>query len=146
MSSHISAERCCREQTQSPARHDSHSLGRNGVPHFLWSGVLIASTYLLNRLPSSPLDGEVPLCHLHHDRDLFALHPHVFGCVAFIQDHTPNTSKLAPHSVKGVFVSYACKKAIGSIFLISESMLSLLMSHSLSLLIISPLPPNLLHL
>ena len=31
-----------------------------GVPHFLWSDALLTCTYLLNRLPSSPLGDEVP--------------------------------------------------------------------------------------
>ena len=78
-----------------------------GVPHFLWSNALLTSTYLLNRLPSSPLGGEVPLRCLHPNHDLFLLPPLVFGCVAFVHDHTSNTSELAPCSVKGVFVSYS---------------------------------------
>ncbi|XP_078433654.1 uncharacterized protein LOC144704941 [Wolffia australiana] len=39
-----------------------------GVPHYLWSDALLTSAYLLNRLPSSPLGCEVPLCRLHPDR------------------------------------------------------------------------------
>ena len=110
-----------------------------GVSHFMWSDALLTSTYLLNLLPSSPLGGEVPLCHLHPNHDLFALLPWVFGCLAFVHDHTPNTSKVAPHSVKGMFVGYLCtQKAIGSIFHISASMLSWVMLHSLSLVAISP--------
>ena len=78
-----------------------------GVPHYLWTNALLTSVYLLNRLPSSPLGGEVPLRHLHPTRDLFALPPRVFGCVAFVHDQTPNLSKLAPRSIKGVFVGYS---------------------------------------
>ena len=79
-----------------------------GVPHYLWTDALLTSLYLLNRLPSSPLGGEVPLRRLHPTRDLFALPPRVFGCVAFVHDHTPNLSKLAPRYIKGVFVGYSC--------------------------------------
>ena len=71
-----------------------------GVPHFLWSDALLTSTYLLNRFPLSPLGGEVPLRRLHPHRDLFALPPRVFGCVAFIHDHTRNASNLMPCSLK----------------------------------------------
>ena len=78
-----------------------------GVPHYLWSDALLTSAYLLNRLPSSPLGGEVPLHRLHPERELFALPPRVFGCVAYVHDHTPNLSKLAPRSLKGVFVGYS---------------------------------------
>ena len=78
-----------------------------GVPHYLWSDALLTSAYLLNPLPSSPLGGEVPLHRLHPERELFALPPRVFGCAAYVHDHTPNLSKLAPRSLKGVFVGYS---------------------------------------
>ena len=78
-----------------------------GVPHSLWHDALLTSAYLLNRLPSSPLGGEVPLRRLHPTRELFSLPPRVFGCVAFVHDHTPNLSKLSPRSIKGVFVGYS---------------------------------------
>ena len=81
-----------------------------GVPHYLWTDALLTSVCLLNRLPSSPLGGEVPLHRLHPTRDLFVLPPRVFGCVAFVHDHTPNLSKLAPRSIKGVFVGYSRKQ------------------------------------
>ena len=59
----------------------------------------------------------------------------MFGWVALVHGHTINTSKLGPHFVKGVFISYSCmQKGFGSVFQISASMVSLLMSHSLSLL------------
>ena len=38
---------------------------------------------------------------------LFSLPPRVFGCVSFVQDHSPSLSKLAPHALKGVFVGYS---------------------------------------
>ena len=78
-----------------------------GVPHYLWHDALLTSAYLLNRLPSSPLGGEVPHRRLHPTRELFSLPPRVFGCVAFVHDHTPNLSKLSPRSIKGVFVGYS---------------------------------------
>ena len=56
---------------------------------------------------SSPLDSEVPLCHLHPYHDLFCLPPWVFSGVTFIHDHTRNTCKLVLSSVKGVFISYS---------------------------------------
>ena len=77
------------------------------VPHFMWSDVLLTSNYLLNHLPWSPLGTEAPLRCLNPDHDLFALLPGVFVCVAFVHDLTPNTSKLAPRSIKRVFISYS---------------------------------------
>ena len=78
-----------------------------GVPQNLWYDAILTSTYLINCLPSSPLGNEVPLCDLHLDRDLFPLPPCVFGCVAFVQDHSAKKSKLAPQSLKGVFIGYS---------------------------------------
>ena len=78
-----------------------------GVPHEFWANAILTSTFLINRLPSTPLGGEVPLRRLHPDRELFSLPPRVFGCVAFAQDHSANKSKLAPRAVRGLFVGYS---------------------------------------
>ena len=89
----------------------------------------------------------VPLHHLHLDHDLFALPPWVFGCISFVHDHTPNILKLTPCYIQWVFVGYShTQKAITSIFQMSTSILSLMISHSLSLIAISPPPPHPLHL
>lgn len=56
---------------------------------------------------SSPLGGEVPLHHLNPKGALFPLPSQVFGRLTFVQDHTPNKSKLAPHALKGIFVGYS---------------------------------------
>ena len=65
------------------------------------------ATYLHNRLPSSPLEGPIPLTRLFPNASLFSLPPRVFGCTAFVQDYTPSPSKLAPRALKGVFVGYS---------------------------------------
>ena len=93
-----------------------------GVPHFLWSDAILTSTCLLNCFPLSPLGSEVPLCCLHPDRDLFALPPRVFGFVAFVHDHTPNTSKLEPRSNKGVFIGYSCTQKGYRVYFLDQCM------------------------
>ena len=77
------------------------------VPSYLWSEALMTATYLQNQLPSAPLGGPIPLHHLSPSSSLFSLPPRVFGCVAFVQDHSPSLSKLAPRALKGVFVGYS---------------------------------------
>ena len=77
------------------------------VPHYLWSNGILTSTYLINCLPSSPLCSEIPPHRLHPNGDLFPLLPCVFGCVAFVQDHSPTKSKLAPQALKDMFVGYS---------------------------------------
>ena len=61
----------------------------------------------MNRLPSAALRGAIPLQRLTPATDLFSLPPRVFSCTAFVQDHTPGLSKLAPRAQKGVFVGYS---------------------------------------
>ena len=41
-------------------------------------------SYLINRMPSTPLGGETPLRRLHPDMELFSLLPRVLGCVTFV--------------------------------------------------------------
>ena len=77
------------------------------VPHYLWSDDVMASTYLHNQLPSSPLEGAIPLTRIFPNASLFPLPPRVFGCTAFVQDYTSSLSKLAPRALKGVFVGYS---------------------------------------
>ena len=77
------------------------------VPSYLWSDVLMTAIYLQNRFPFAPLGGAIPLHRLSPTSSLFSLPPRVFGCVGFVQDHSPSLSKLAPHAFKGVFVGYS---------------------------------------
>ena len=77
------------------------------VPQYLWCEAVLTATYLVNRLPFAALGGGIPLQRLTPAADLFSLPPRVFGCTAFVQDHTPGLSKLAPRAQKGVFVSYS---------------------------------------
>ena len=58
-------------------------------------------------MPSTPLGGEIPLRRLCHSQEIFALPPKVFGCVAFVQNHTRGLDKLAPRSLKCIFVGYS---------------------------------------
>ena len=67
----------------------------------------MTATYLVNRLPSAALGGAIPLQRLTLAADIFSLPPRVFGCTAFVQDHTPGLSELAPRAQKGVFVGYS---------------------------------------
>ena len=77
------------------------------VSQYLWCEAVLTATYLVNRLPSAALGGAIPLQRLTPAADLFSLPPRVFGCTAFVQDHTPGLSKLAPRAQKGVFVGYS---------------------------------------
>ena len=73
-------------QTQTYIRCYSH----HHVPHagskHLWTDAVLTATYLMNKMSSTPLGGEVPLQHLRPDTNLFTLTPRVFRCLTFIQD------------------------------------------------------------
>ena len=77
------------------------------VPQYLWCEAVLTATYLVNRLPSAALGGAVPLQRLTLAADIFSLPPRVFGCTAFVHDHSPCLSKLAPRAQKGAFVGYS---------------------------------------
>src|SRR5436190_4132207 len=77
------------------------------TPSYLWSDAVLTAVYLINRMPSAPLNGGIPLSRLYPDKPLFPLPPKIFGCVAFVHNHAPGLDKLAPRSIKGVFVGYS---------------------------------------
>ena len=77
------------------------------VPKYLWSYAIFTVSYLINRMPSTPLGGEILIRRLRPDFELFSLPPRVFGCLAFVQDLFPRLDKLSPRSIKCVFVKYS---------------------------------------
>ena len=81
-------------------------IGMN-VPMYLWSDVVLTATFLVNCLPSAVLSGAIHVQRLIPNVELFSVPPRVFGCTAFVRDHTSGLSKLAPHALKGVFVGYS---------------------------------------
>ena len=78
-----------------------------GVPRSLGSNVILTSPYLINRLPSTPLSGEVPLRLLHLDHDLFPLLASTFEFLVFFHDYFAIKSKLAPQELNGMFIGYS---------------------------------------
>ena len=70
------------------------------VPKYLWSDAVLTTSFLINRMPSTPLGGEVPFRCLTSDTELFSLPPRVFRCVAFVKDLSLGLDKLSPKSIK----------------------------------------------
>ena len=77
------------------------------VSKYLWSNAVLTTTYLINRMPSTPLGREIPLRRLYPNQEPFTLPRKVFGCVDFVQNHTPGLDKLALQALKCVFVGYS---------------------------------------
>ena len=77
------------------------------VPKYMWSYAVLMAAYLVNRMPSTPLGGEIPLRWLCPNKELFNLPPKVFGCTAYVQSLGLGLDKLNPRSIKCIFVGYS---------------------------------------
>ena len=79
------------------------------MPKNLWGDAVQASTHLINRLPSSVLNGKIPFQILASYVSLSSFHnlpTRVFGCVAFVHVPKNQRSKLDARAIKCVFVGY----------------------------------------
>lgn len=80
------------------------------VPKYLWGDALLTSTYLINRLPSRPLNFKIPLSTLtmHYPQYIpYEIPLKTFGCTAFIHFREHHRSKLDPRAIKTIFVGYS---------------------------------------
>jgi len=79
------------------------------VPQHLWGEALLTATYLINRMPSRPLEFKTPFKVFKESfpssRLTTDLPLRVFGCTTFV--HVHNRSKLEPRAKKCIFVGYA---------------------------------------
>jgi len=77
------------------------------LPKHFWGHAVLTACYLINRLPTSVLQGNTPFSILHPNRSLFSLPLRVFGCVCFVHNLTPGLDKLDPRAEQCVFVGYS---------------------------------------
>ena len=73
------------------------------VPKPFWSDAISTACFLINRLPSSILNGNIPFSTIFPSKPLFHLDPKIFGCVCFVRDVRPTISKLDPKALKCIF-------------------------------------------
>ncbi|PRQ58292.1 putative RNA-directed DNA polymerase [Rosa chinensis] len=79
------------------------------MPKYLWGDAILASSHLINRLPSSVLHGKIPFAVLASHVSLSSFHnlpARVFGCVVFVHIPKNQRSKLDARALKCVFVGY----------------------------------------
>ncbi|XP_073224874.1 uncharacterized protein [Cicer arietinum] len=76
------------------------SLSKLSTLHFL------TACYLINRMPSSVLDGNIPHSVLFPHTPLYPLPPRVFGSTCFVHNLSPGLDKLLARSLKCVFLGY----------------------------------------
>ncbi|GAB2267742.1 hypothetical protein Dimus_038680 [Dionaea muscipula] len=80
------------------------------VPKIFWSEAVLTADYLINRMLSSVLQGEIPFRILFPDNSLHPIHPlplRIFGCTCYIRDIRSTLTKLDPKSLRCVFLGYS---------------------------------------
>ncbi|KAI0508127.1 hypothetical protein KFK09_014261 [Dendrobium nobile] len=76
------------------------------LPRSLWVEALLASVYLINRIPSRSLQNLSPYHKLYQKPATYA-HLKIFGCLCYPWLKPYNTSKLSSLSTPCVFIGYA---------------------------------------
>ncbi|CAM8896855.1 unnamed protein product [Rhodiola kirilowii] len=77
------------------------------VPKKFWVDAVSTACFLINRMSSTVLSGESPLCSLCPSSSLFPIAPKIFGCTCFVRDVRPHLTKLDPKSLKCIFLGYS---------------------------------------
>ena len=69
--------------------------------------------FLMNKMSSFILYGEIPHRVLLLAKSLFPITPKIFGCVCFVRVVRPHCTKLDPKSLKCIFLGlFVCSKGV----------------------------------
>ncbi len=77
------------------------------VPKQFWADAVFTACFLINRMPSSVLNGDIPYTILFPSKSLFPIEPRIFGSTCIVQDVRPQVSKLDPKSLRCLFLGYS---------------------------------------
>ncbi|KAK3008087.1 hypothetical protein RJ639_013614 [Escallonia herrerae] len=77
------------------------------VPKPFWADAISTACFLINRMPSTVLNGNVPYSVLFPTKPPFPVEPRIFGSTCFVRDVRPNLTKLDPKALKCVFLGYS---------------------------------------
>nr|XP_016492553.1 PREDICTED: uncharacterized protein LOC107812042 [Nicotiana tabacum] len=77
------------------------------VPKQFSADAVSTACFLINRMPSSVIDGNMPYSVLFPNKSLFPVEPKVFGSTCYVRDVRPSLTKLDPKAVKCVFLGYS---------------------------------------
>ena len=58
-----------------------------------WADAVSIACFLINRMPSSVLHGEIPYKILFPNKSLFPVDPRIFGSTCFVRDVHPHVTK-----------------------------------------------------
>ena len=76
------------------------------VPFRFWGDAVLTACYLINRMPSSVLDNQIPHSVLFPHQPLYSFPPRVFGSTCFVHNLSPGLDKLSARSTKCIFLGY----------------------------------------
>ncbi|PNY13664.1 receptor-like protein kinase [Trifolium pratense] len=77
------------------------------VPLKFWGDTVLTANNLINRMPSSVLNDQVPYSLLYPTNPLYVVPPRVFGCTCFVHNLTPCRDKMSARAIKCVFLGYS---------------------------------------
>ncbi|KAK2353155.1 putative mitochondrial protein [Trifolium repens] len=79
----------------------------HNVPSRFWGDAIVTACHLINRMPSSVLQDQIPYTILNPEHDLYPIPLRVFGCTCFVHDLSPGKDKLSAKSLKCIFLGYS---------------------------------------
>lgn len=77
------------------------------IHNYYWPEAQLTVCYLLNKMPSSVLQNQIPYSTLRPNNSLYFIQPKVFDCICFIHLHIGQKDKLSTISVKCIFLVYS---------------------------------------
>ncbi|RVW41005.1 Retrovirus-related Pol polyprotein from transposon TNT 1-94 [Vitis vinifera] len=77
------------------------------VPKQFWADAVSTACFLINRMPTVVLKGDIPYKAIHPQKSLFPLAPRIFGCTCYVRDTRPFVTKLDPKALQCVFLGYS---------------------------------------
>ncbi|KAK2968669.1 hypothetical protein RJ640_004028 [Escallonia rubra] len=77
------------------------------VPKPFWADAISTACFMIIRMPSTVLNGDVPYSVLFPTKPLFPVEPRIFGSTCFVRDVRPHLTKLDPKALKCVFLGYS---------------------------------------
>ncbi|KAJ9673153.1 hypothetical protein PVL29_026432 [Vitis rotundifolia] len=72
-----------------------------------WADTVSTACFLINRMPTIVLKGDIPYKVIHPQKSLFPIEPRIFECTCYVRDTRPSVTKLDPKALKCVFLGYS---------------------------------------
>ncbi|KAL6315575.1 hypothetical protein AAG906_000880 [Vitis piasezkii] len=76
------------------------------IPKQFWADAVSTTCFLINRMPTVVLKGDIPYKGIHPQKSLFPIELRIFGCTCYVRDTRPFVTKLDPKALKCVFLGY----------------------------------------